>query len=200
VGSGLSVLIADDEPVVAQGLRVQVEALGHRVVGLAYDGRDAVAKAEALAPGLILLDIQMPRLDGLEAVREIMARRPAPIILVTAHSDAALIDRAMVAGVMGYLVKPVDRKDLEPAIALAASRFGDLMALRRDLHDLREALLVRQQLERAKQTLQRRMGLTEAEAHTRLQRLARRERCTLGEAAGRVLAADRFFAELERLP
>lgn len=200
MASGLNVLIADDEPVVAEGLRVQVEALGHRVVGLAYDGRDAVAKAEALAPGLILLDIRMPRLDGLEAVREIMARRPAPIILVTAHSDAALIDRAMVAGVMGYLVKPVDRKDLGPAIALATSRFGDLMALRRDLHDLREALLVRQQVERAKHTLQQRMGLTEGEAHARLQRLARHERCTLGEAAGRVLAADRFFTELEKLP
>jgi response regulator NasT len=129
----LKVLIAEDEPVVAQGLRAQLEALGHSVVGIAYDGRDAVAKAESLGPDFILLDIKMPRLDGLEATRQIMAHRPVPIVLVTAHSDPDLIQQAMTAGVMGYLVKPVDRKDLVPAIALAISRFGDLMALRKDV-------------------------------------------------------------------
>ena len=195
----LKVLIAEDEPVVAHGLRVQLEALGHSVIGIAYDGRDAVAKAESLAPTFIVMDIRMPRLDGLEATRQIMAQRPAPIILVTAHSDPELIEQAMIAGVMGYLVKPVDGKDLAPAIALAVSRFGDLMALRKDVQSLKEALLLRQQVERAKGIMERRMDLSEEEAHKRLQQFARHERCTLGEAAAKVIAADRFFAGLETL-
>ena len=195
----LKVLIGEDDPVVAQGLQVQVEALGHAVVGVAHDGREAVAKSESLTPNFILLDIKMPRLDGLEVTRQIMAQRPVPIVLVTAHSDPELIDQAMTAGVMGYLVKPVDRKDLAPAIALAASRFTDLIALRKDVQNLKEALALRQQVERAKGVLERRMGLAEAEAHKRLQQLARNDRCTMGEAAAKVISAEKFFTELERL-
>jgi response regulator NasT len=126
-----------------------------------------------------------------------MANRPVPIILLTAHSDPALIQRAMVAGVMGYLVKPVDRKDLLPAISLAATRFSDLMGLRKDVQSLKEALILRQQVERAKGILAQRMGLSEARAHKRLQQLAQRERCTLGQAAARVIAADKFFGNFE---
>jgi two-component system, response regulator PdtaR len=195
----LKVLIAEDEPVVAQGLRAQLEELGHGVVGIAYDGREAVAKSESLEPDLILLDIKMPRLDGLEATRQIMAHRPVPIVLVTAHSDPDLIQQAMVTGVMGYLLKPVDRKDLVPAIALATSRFVDLMALRKDVQSLKEALMLRQQVERAKGILERRMGFSEDEAHKRIQHLARHERCSLGEAAAKVITADKFFAEIEGL-
>ena len=196
----LRVLIAEDEPVVAEGLRAQLEELGHSVAGVAYDGRDAVAKAALLTPDIVLLDIKMPRLDGVEAAGAIMGQRPVPIVLVTAHSDPALIQRAMAAGVMGYLVKPVDRRDLVPALALATARFGDLMALRQDVRSMQEALQVRQQVERAKGILAQRMGLGEAEAHKRLQHLARRERCTLGEAAGRVIQADKFFVGLEEGP
>jgi len=199
VGEKLRVLIGEDDPVVAQGLRAQLEGLGHSVAGIAHDGRDAVAKAESLAPEIIFLDIKMPRLDGVEATRQIMAHRPVPIILVTAHSEPELIGQAMAAGVMGYLVKPVDRKDLPPAIALAVSRFADLMALRKDVRSLKEALNLRQRVERAKGILLQRMGLAEAEAHKRLQHLARRERCTLGEAADRIIAANKFFADLENV-
>ncbi len=200
MASRLKVLIAEDEPVVAQGLRAQLEELGHSVVAIAYDGRDAVAKAASLGPDFVLLDIKMPRLDGLEVTRQVMAHRPVPIILVTAHSDPDLIQKAMIAGVMGYLVKPVDRKDLTPAIVLAISRFGDLMALRKDVQNLKEALVLRQQVERAKGILAQRMGLSEDEAHKRLQQMARNERCTLSQAAGKVIAADQFFADLEGLP
>jgi len=199
VADKLRVLIGEDDPVVAQGLRAQLEGLGHSVAGIAHDGRDAVAKAESLAPEIIFLDIKMPRLDGVEATRQIMAHRPVPIILVTAHSEPELIGQAMAAGVMGYLVKPVDRKDLPPAIALAVSRFADLMALRKDVRSLKEALNLRQRVERAKGILLQRMGLAEAEAHKRLQHLARRERCTLGEAADRIIAANKFFADLENV-
>jgi response regulator NasT len=196
----LRVLVGEDDPVVANGLRAQLEGLGHSVVGIAHDGREAVAKAESLTLDLVLLDIQMPHLDGLEAARKIMAQRPVPIVLITAHTDPVLIRRASEAGVMGYLVKPVDREDLAPAIALAVSRFADLAGLRKDVRSLKEALVLRQQVERAKGILAKRLGLPEAEAHKRLQHLARRDRCTLGEAAGRVIAADTFFADLEGVP
>jgi response regulator NasT len=196
----LRVLIGEDESVAAEGLRAKLERLGHSVVGIAHDGRDAVAKSESLTPDLILLDIKMPRLDGMDATREIMASRPTPIILVTAHSDPDLIQQAMAAGVMGYLIKPVALKEIGPAIAVALSRFADLMALRKDVQGLKEALLVRQQVERAKGILAQRMGLSEAEAHKRIQHLAMRDRCTLAEAAGRVIAADKFFADLDAVP
>ncbi len=126
----MRILIADDEPFVAEGLRARLEALGHDVAGVAYDGSDAVAKAETLRPDLILLDIKMPQLDGIAATERIMATRPVPIVLVTAHDDKALVERAIAAGVMGYLVKPVDRQHLGPAIALATARFKELMTLR----------------------------------------------------------------------
>ena len=196
----LRVLIGEDESVAAEGLRAKLERLGHSVVGIGHDGRDAVAKAESLTPDLILLNIKMPRLDGMDATREIMAQRPTPIILATAHSDPDLIQEAMAAGVMGYLVKPVALKEIGPAIAVALSCFADLIALRKDVQGLKEALLVRQQVERAKGILAQRMGLSEAEAHKRIQHLAMRDRCTLAEGAGRVIAADKFFADLETGP
>jgi len=97
------------------------------------------------------------------------------------------------------LVKPIDRKDLGPAIALAVTRFADLMGLRKDVQGLKDALALRQQVERAKGVLERRMGLTEADAHKRLQQLARNDRCTMAEAATKVVAAEKFFTDLERL-
>jgi response regulator NasT len=199
IKNGLQMLIGEDDPAEAEAFRAMLESLGHRVAGLAHDGRDAVTKAESLDVNVVFLDIKMPRLDGIEATREIMARRPVPIILVTGHSDPQLIDTAVAAGVMGYLVKPLDVKELRPAISLALARFADLMALREDVRTLQGALAARKDLERAKGILRRRMGLSEADAHRRLQQFARRERCTLAEAAAKVLAGDKFFADLEKL-
>lgn len=125
----MRVLIGDDEPDAAHVLSMMVESLGHDVAGIAFDGRDAVAQAEALDPNLLFLNFKMPRLDGLAATRAIMMRRPLPIILVTGSQDADLIQGAVEAGVMGYLVKPVDRKELAPSIAVAMARFRDLVAL-----------------------------------------------------------------------
>ncbi len=127
----MRILIADDEPRVAEGLRALLGLLGHEIAGLAYDGEEAVALAHVLQPDLILLDIKMPKLDGIAATTRIMAARPVPIILVTAYSDERLVEQAMAAGVMGYLVKPVDRGDLLAAITLATARFADFTAVRR---------------------------------------------------------------------
>jgi response regulator NasT len=126
----LRVLIADDEPVVAEALRARLGAEGHEVVAVAYDGAEAVMRAEASRPDLILLDIKMPKLDGITAAECIMATRPVPIIMVTAHIDDGLVRRAIAAGVMDYLIKPVSRQDLLPAMARATTRFRDIMARR----------------------------------------------------------------------
>ncbi len=196
MAGGLRVLIGEDQPEEAEGLQVLLEGLGHNVVGVAGDGADAVVKADTVIPDLVFLDIKMPGLDGLEATRTIMGRRPVPIILVTGYSDPELIQQAMGAGVMGYLVKPVDRKDLSPTIALALARFADFMVIRQDALTLREALALRMGVERATRIVTERLGIAEAEAHERLQRLGRRERLTLAEAAARVIAADKLFADL----
>jgi response regulator NasT len=196
----MRILIAEDEPLVAEGLRARLEGLGHEVVGVACDGGSAVARAEALSPDLIFLDVKMPRMDGLDATERIMANTPAAIILLTGHADPALLDRAMIAGVMGYLVKPVEAKALCPAISLATTRFAELMELRQDVRSLTEALAVRQQVERAKGILVQRLGRSPAKAHASLRQYASREGCTLVQAAGRVVVAEKFFAELEQTP
>jgi len=193
------VLIAEDEEVVAQALAAQLEGDGYRVMGVAADGHDAVAKAASLEPDLIFLDIKMPRQDGLEAARQIMAARPVPIILITGFSDPDLVKAATEAGVMGYLLKPLDPKALRPAILLALSRFAEVLALRQEVESLHQALALRQQVEKAKGILARRMGLPEALAQKRIQAMARRDRSSLGEAAERIIAAERFFAELDEL-
>ena len=193
----MRVLIAEDEPVVAEALKERLEALEHIVAGMAYDGRDAVAQADAVAPDLIFLDVKMPHLDGIQAVAAIMARRPVPIIVLTAHADPAVIERALAEGVMGYLVKPVKQKDLEPAIAVAVSRFADLLALRRDVRSLKDAIALRQQVQRARGVLMGRLGVSEAAAHRHLQRFAEREQITVAKAATQVITADEFFASLE---
>ncbi len=195
----LRVLVAEDEPVIAEGLGAILQRLGHTVVGTVYDGGSAVARAQSLNPDLVLLDIKMPRLDGVEAAHQIMAHRPAPIILVTAYTDPDLIQRATTEGVMAYLVKPVTAQHLEATIPLAVSRFTDLIELRKSVQSLKEALALRQQVERAKGVLAHRLHISEAAAHERLQRFAKRDRCTIGQAAARILSADTFFADLESL-
>ncbi len=189
--SSLRVLIGEDEPDEAQAFEIVLNKMGHRVVGIAPDGRDAVVKADLLTPHLIFMDIHMPRLDGIEASRQIMAVRPTPIILVTGHADQELIERATEAGVMAYLMKPVDAKDLSSAIALASCRFSDLVALRTQVQSLKATLEIRRQVDLAKAILMQQRGLTEAEAAKCLQDLARKGRRTLGEAASGVIAEDR---------
>jgi two-component system, response regulator PdtaR len=195
----LRVLIAEEHPAVAEELRAMLERAGHTLAGTAHDGRGALARAESLTSDLVLLNAKMSGLDGLEAIRRIMAHRPVPIVLVMSGYDPDLIERAILAGVMGFLVRPVAPAALGPAIALAAVRFADLMALRREAEGLKEALVLRQQVQRAKGVLTHRMRLSEAEAHKKLQAIAHREHCSLVEAAGRVVVADRFFDQLDAL-
>ena len=168
------VLIAEDETVIRLDLRALLEAAGFDVCGEARDGVEAVELALSLAPDVAILDIKMPRLDGLEAARQMLAERPLPIVMLTAFGHNELVVRATEAGVFGYLVKPFREQDLLSAIRTAQARHAELVELRLEAHSLREALEARKTIERAKGILMAKEGLTEDEAFARLRRASQR--------------------------
>lgn len=189
----LRVLIAEDEPLVAGVLAEQLSQLGHRVVGEATDGEEAVRLCLDARPDLVIMDIKMPRLDGLAASRAILEQAPVPIILLTAYTNDEFIEEAANVGIMDYLVKPVDERDLVPAIRLALSHFEQLQSLRHEVEDLREALETRKLVERAKGVLMRRLNLTEEEAFSRIQRQARNRQAKMRDIAAAIIAADEIM-------
>jgi len=162
------VLIAEDETIIRLDVRALLERAGHEVVAEARDGQEAVALAAEHAPDLIVMDVRMPHLDGIEAAREISRARPVPIVMLTAYAEADLVARASEAGAFGYLVKPFREVDLLPAIDTARARFEELAALRAETADLAEALASRKAVERAKGILMRQDGIDEAEAFRRI--------------------------------
>ena len=164
------VLIAEDETLIRLDLRQLLEGAGFDVCAEARDGEEAVQLARSEEPDLAVLDVKMPRLDGIEAARRILDERPIPIVMVTAYGEQELVARAVEAGVFGYLVKPYRETDLLPAIATARARHDELLALREEADSLAEALAARKAIERAKGLLMERDGLTEAEAFARLRK------------------------------
>jgi response regulator NasT len=164
------ILIAEDETLIRLDLRQLLEAAGFEICAEARDGEEAVELALREQPDLALLDVKMPRLDGIEAARRILDERPIPIVMVTAYGERELVARAVEAGVFGYLVKPFRESDLLPAIATARARHDELTALRAEADSLAEALAARKAIERAKGLLMERDGLTEAEAFARLRK------------------------------
>jgi two-component system, response regulator PdtaR len=164
------ILIAEDETLIRLDLRQLLEGAGFEICGEARDGEEAVELARSREPDLALLDVKMPRLDGIEAARRILDERPIPIVMVTAYGEEELVGRAVEAGVFGYLVKPFRESDLLPAIATARARHEELRALREEADSLAEALAARKAIERAKGLLMERDGLTEPEAFARLRK------------------------------
>lgn len=189
----LRVVIAEDEPLVTQTLTEQLRHLGHRMIGEAANGEEVVNMVLDARPDLVIMDIKMPKLSGLQASRAIMEKAPVPIILLTAYTDDAFIEEAASVGAMAYLVKPVDERDLVPAIRLAVSQFEQLQSLRREVDDLREALETRKLVERAKGVLMRRLNLTEEEAFNRIQRQARNRQAKMRDIAKAIIEADEIM-------
>lgn len=189
----LRVLIADDEALRLLSLRQQLEGMGHQVVGEATTGDEAVALARELKPDLLIMDIRMPGLDGIDAAKQITAERPVPIVLVTAYSEQSLAERAADAGIFAYLMKPVSEADLLPAIILATSRFEEFRELRKDIEDLREALEARKLIEQAKGILMNRRNLTEQEAFRRMQIQSQNENRKLVDIARAIIMADKML-------
>jgi len=168
--AALRILVAEDETIIRLDLKETLERAGHEVCAEARDGEEAVALARAERPDLAVLDVKMPRLDGIEAARRILAERPIPIVMLTAYGQDELVARAVEAGVFGYLVKPFRETDLLPAMQTARARHAELEALREEAESLAEALATRKVVERAKGLLMAQEGLSEEDAFRRLQR------------------------------
>lgn len=181
------VLIAEDEALIRLDLAEMLREEGYEVVGEAGDGQEAVELAELLRPDLVIIDVKMPRRDGIDAASEIAGKRIAPIVMLTAFSQRELVERARAAGAMAYLVKPFSASDLVPAIELAVSRAEEITALEREVSTLSEQLETRKLIERAKGLLQSKQGLSEPEAFKWIQRAAMDKRTTMRRVAEVVL-------------
>jgi AmiR/NasT family two-component response regulator len=164
------VLIAEDETIIRLDLKTLLERAGYEVCAEARDGEEAVELARSMEPDVAVLDVKMPRLDGIEAARRILDERPIPIVMLTAYGQDELVSRAVEAGVFGYLVKPFREQDLLPAIRTARARHDELAALREEADSLAEALEARKVIERAKGLLMTKETLSEEEAFARLRK------------------------------
>ncbi|MDA1048941.1 MAG: response regulator [Planctomycetota bacterium] len=189
----LRIAVADDEPDMREYFEKILPRLGHEVVSIAETGRQLVEHCAALNPDLVITDIKMPDMDGIEAATAIYQKQAVPVILVSAFHNRELIERAESNHIMAYLVKPIKQADLEPAIGLACKRFEQFEALRRETADLRQALEDRKIVERAKGILMQRTGLDEQSAFKRLQRLASDKNLRMAEISRTILLADEAF-------
>jgi two-component system, response regulator PdtaR len=189
VSSGKTrVLIAEDEALIRLDLKEMLEEEGYDVVGEVGDGQQAVDRAAELRPDLVILDIQMPVLDGLSAAEKIAGDRIAPVIVLTAFSQRDLVERARDAGAMAYLVKPFNKNDLVPAIEVARARFAEMSALDSEVRSLEDRLEARKSIEKAKGKLMTDQGMTESEAFRHIQRTAMNERTSMKALADKILA------------
>jgi AmiR/NasT family two-component response regulator len=184
------VIIADDESLVRVDLREALTELGYLVVGEVGDGQSAVNMARELDPDVVVMDIKMPGMDGIEAARILTQERIAPVVLLTAYSQTDLIERAKEAGVVGYLVKPFRETDLAPAIELALARFAEFRALQDEVGNLTEALETRKKVEKAKGILMDKQGMTESEAFRKIQKMSMNTRKPMKEVAEAIILAN----------
>ena len=181
------VLVAEDEALIRMDLAEMLREEGYEIVGEAGDGQEAVDLAESLKPDLVIMDVKMPRRDGIDAAAEIASKRIAPIVILTAFSQRELVEKARDAGAMAYLVKPFTITDLIPAIEVAVSRFGEISALEQEVATLSDRLETRKLVERAKGLLQVKQSMTEPEAFKWIQRAAMDRRTTMKRVAEVVL-------------
>jgi response regulator NasT len=190
----LRIAVADDEPDVRDYFRRILPRLGHQVVAVAQTGRELVDQCRATRPDMVITDIKMPDLDGIEAAVAIGRDEPVPIILVSAYHHPQLFARAQEEHILAYLVKPAKQADLEAAITIAMQRFEQFQALRREAADLRQTLEDRKVIERAKGILMKQSGLDEEGAFRWLQMLARDSNRKMVEVSRMVLAIERARA------
>jgi AmiR/NasT family two-component response regulator len=183
------VIIADDESLIRMDLREMLLSLGYLVVGEVGDGRSAVSLARELKPDVVIMDIKMPDMDGIDAAQILTEERIAPVILLTAYSQKDLVERAKEAGVVGYMVKPFRESDLTPAIEVALARFSEFEALHKEVDDLQLALETRKLVDRAKGILMDTQGLSEAEAFRKIQKMSMNTRKPMKEVAEAIILA-----------
>jgi two-component system, response regulator PdtaR len=177
------VLIAEDEALIRMDLAEMLAEEGYDVVAAVDDGEQAIARTDELRPDLVILDVKMPRLDGIAAAQHIASRRIAPVVMLTAFSQRDLVESARDAGAMAYLVKPFGKSDLLPAIEMAVSRFAELQQLEAEVADLSERLETRKLVDRAKGVLQQQLGLSEPDAFRWIQKTAMDKRVPMRRVA-----------------
>ena len=181
------VVVAEDESVIRLDIVEMLREVGYDVVGEAADGESAIHLADELRPDLVVMDIKMPKMDGITAAEHIAKARIAPVVLLTAFSQKELVDRARDAGAMAYVVKPFTAADLVPALEIALSRHAEITALEAEISDLSDRFETRKLVERAKSLLISNMGLTEPEAFRWIQKTSMDRRLTMREVAETVL-------------
>ena len=189
----LRIAVADDEPRMRDYYQDTLSLMGHRIAYAARTGRELVDHCRTTPPDLIITDIRMPDMDGIDALAEITRDRPIPIILVSAYHDAELFDRIKDRFVLAYLVKPIKQADLETAITIALQRFAQFQAIVNEVGGLRQTLEDRKLIERAKGILMKKATLDEPGAFLRLQKLARDRNQKLVEVARMIIQAEQAF-------
>lgn len=183
----LRIVIADDESIIRLDLKETLQRMGHQVVAEAGDGRTAVELVRQHRPDLVVLDVKMPEMDGVDAANEISKDRLAPVLLLTAYSQQELVQRAMEAGVFAYVVKPFTESDLLPAIGVAIARFREFHEIAGQAESLAQALETRKLVDRAKGILMDKKGLREQEAFRRIQQQSMNSRKTMREVAEAII-------------
>jgi two-component system, response regulator PdtaR len=186
----LKIAVADDERDMRDYFQQILPLLGHQVVAVAETGKELVALCAQTHPDLVITDIKMPDMDGIDASVQICRNAPVPVILVSAYHDPEFVRRAEADHILAYLVKPIKQADLEPAIGIAMRRFEQFQALRKETTDLKQALEDRKVIEKAKGILMKKAGLDEHDAFRRLQKLASDKNRKLIEIAQIILTAE----------
>jgi len=181
------VVVAEDESLIRLDIVEILRDNGFEVVGEAGDGETAVALAKEQRPDLVIMDVKMPRLDGISAAEQLSKDNIAPVVLLTAFSQKELVERASEAGALAYVVKPFTQNDLLPAIEIALARYAQIVALEAEVADLAERFETRKQVDRAKGLLTQKMGLSEPEAFRWIQKASMDRRLTMQEVAQAVI-------------
>jgi AmiR/NasT family two-component response regulator len=197
----MRVLVAEDDPLIALGLCERLRSLGHEPIGPASDGEQAIELARASQPDLYLFDIEMPNLDGLNAAIQLAGdglRRP--VVVVTGVDDPSLIERSIASGVSAYLTKPIDSRELQAAMALAAARHDEFQALEAEVDRAQQALEDRKLVERAKGLLMSALNLSEQDAFRRLQLTARERNLRLADVAARIVEQQSLLEPKRKRP
>lgn len=189
----LRVLIVEDETLVGIGLKKILERLGHTVIAQAATAEEARREYRGQSPDLVMMDIRLNGADGIELATELLKERRCPMIILSAYGEKALIERAGLAGVYGYLIKPPSIEGLHAQIEVAFRRFHEQEKVRKEKDELAMTLETRKLVEKAKGIFMRRLNLDEPEAHKRLQQESQKRRVSIGELAKKIIESEEFF-------
>lgn len=187
------IIIAEDNAMARKVLMAQLKALGFEIVAIAGTGEEAVSLCNEHKPDLVIMDVKMPKMDGIEAAKIITGNLPVPIILITGYSTGPLVDRAIDSGVLAYIRKPITKKDLLPAIKFAFARFDEFKALKMEVVDLKQTIETRKYVEKAKGILMKRLNITEDEAFKLMQSQSQKENKKLKDIAEIIITASNMI-------